>query len=308
MHLHSILAITDFSTQAEHGLDRAALIAKAHQAKLRILYFTESATHGFLNPGGRLAQRARQLARRHDITVDAVTRPCNSLNDIVKEAGSADLLVVDARRQRTLTSLWMGSEVDQLLRHSPCPVLVVKQEPSSSYNSMLFATDFTADSLALVRYGSGFDKDSELELFHARRTFNHANSSSAKASVERETAFRLSADHLLRGRMFALTDSFDTRLSRVDWVHGEFDPARQTLVRQITSGADLVVVGKDRRSTLADILFSSVAQRLVKSVDSDVLVVPHGYSASSRAVGKSRIQSDLNYARRKLTAVRQRAL
>ncbi|MEP6589288.1 MAG: universal stress protein [Polaromonas sp.] len=216
MHLHSILAITDFSTQAEHGLDRAALVAAAHQAKLRVLYFTESATHGFLYPDGRLAQRARQLARRHDITVDAVTRSCNSLNDIVKEAGSADLLVVDERRQRTLTSLWRGTEVAQLLRRCPCPVLVVKQAPSKHYSSMLIATDFTAESLALVRYCSGFDINSELELFHARRTINNANPSLAKASVERETAFRQEAHRLLKGRLFELTDSFDTRLSRVD--------------------------------------------------------------------------------------------
>ena len=308
MHLHSILAITDFSTQAEHALDRAALIAAAHQARLRILYFTESVTHGFLNPGGRLAQRARQLARRHDIAVDAVTRPCNSLSDIVKESGSADLLVVDERRHRTLSSLWRGTEVTQLLRHCPCPVLVVKQQPSNHYNSMLVATDFTADSLALVRYGSGFDVNSELELFHTRRAITHDKPSLAKASVEREGVFRRETHRILQGRRFALTDSFDTRLSRVDWVHGDFDPARQTLIRQKISGADLLVVGKERRSTLADVFMGSVAQRLVKSADSDVLVVPHGHSASSRAAGKARMQIDLNCGPGKLPVVRRRAI
>ncbi|NDP63643.1 universal stress protein [Polaromonas sp.] len=308
MHLHSILAITDFSTQAEHGLERAALVAAAHQVKLRIVYFTEYATHGFLNPGGRLAQRARQLARRHDITVDAVTRPCNSLNDIVKEAGSADLIVVDDRRQRTLSSLWRGTEVVQLLRHCPCPVLVVKQAPLTHYSSMLVATDFTADSLALVRYGSRFDVNSELELFHTRRTISHAHPALAKKAAARETVFSQEAHRLLRGRMFELTDSFDTRLNRVDWVHGDFDPARQTLVRQKTSGADLVVVGKQRRSTLADVLLGSVAQRLVESADSDVLVVPHGYSASSRAAGKARMQTDLNYGPGPLPVVRRRSI
>ncbi len=308
MHLHSILAITDFSTQAEHGLERAARVAAAHQAKLRIVYFTESATHGFLNPGGRLAQRARQLARRHDITVNAVTRPCNSLGDIVREAGSADLLVVDERRQRTFSSLWRGTEVAQLLRRSPCPVLVVKHAPSTHYNNMLVATDFTVDSLALVRYGSDFDVNSELELFHTRSTRRHAHPSLAQEAAERESAFRQDTHRLLQGRRFALTDSFDTRLSRVDWVHGDFDPARQTLVRQKISDADLIVVGKERRSMLADALLGSVAQRLVTSADSDVLVVPHAYSAPSRAAGRARIRTDLNRGHRKLPVVRQRAI
>ena len=308
MQLHSILAITDFSTQAEHGLERAALVAAAHQAKLRIVYFTESATHGFLNPGGRLAQRARQLARRHDITVDAVTRPCNSLTDVLKEATSADLLVVDERRQRSLSSLWRGTEVAQLLRRSPCPVLVVKQAPSTHYNNMLVATDFTADSLALVRYGSGFDAKSELELFHARRSIGNAPAPWARQAAKQEAAFRQESHRLLQGRQFALTDSFDTRLSRVDWVHGDFDPARQTLVRQKISDADLIVVGKERRSILADRLLGSVAQRLVTSASSDVLVVPHAYNASSRAAGRAPIQKDLNYGHRKLPVVRQRAI
>lgn len=295
MPIHSILAITDFSTQAEHALDRAALVAVAHQATLRILYFTESATHGFLNPGGRLAQRARQLARRHEITVDPVTRTCSSISDIVKEARSADLFVVDERRQPMFSSLWRGTEVAQLLRRCPCPVLVVKQAASKDYRSLLVATDFTADSQALVRYCTGFQSQSEMELFHARRAINNAHPTLGKSALERETAFRQETDRVLQGRQFELTDSFDTRLSRVDWVHGDFDPARQTLVRQKTSGADLVVVGKERRSLLAELLMGSVAQRLVDTSDVDVLVVPHAYSTPSRAVGKSRIQIDLKY-------------
>ena len=292
MHLYSIFAITDFSTQAEHALDRAARLAEAHQAKLRIVYFTEFATHGFFNPSGRLAQRARQLARRHNITVEAVTRPCNSITDIVKESASADLLVVDERPQRSFSSLWRGTEVAQLLRRCQCPVLVVKQPPSKHYGSLLVATDFTADSLALVRYGSGFDRHSKLEIFHARRTFSNSRPAFTKASVKKETAFMQETHCILRGRQFVLTDSFDTRLSRVDWLHGDFDPARQTLVRQKTSGANLIVVGKEKCSILADLVRDSVAQRLVTSAASDVLVVPHGYSASSRTAGKARIQTD----------------
>ncbi len=308
MQIHSILAITDFSTQAEHGLDRAALVAVAHQAELRLVYFTESAIHGFLNPSGRLSQRARQLARRHHITVDAVTRTCNSLSDIVKKASSADLLVVDTRRQRTLPRFWRGAEVDQLLRHCPCPILVVKKKPSQIYSLILVATDFTARSLALVRYCSKFDVNSQLELFHARKPINNASAALAKAAGEREAAFRHETHQSLQNRLFEIADSFDTRLSRVDWINRDFDPARQTLLRQKTSGADLIVVGKDRRAALADIVFGSVAQRIVKAADSDVLVVPDGYGTPSRLAGKARMQIDLNHGHVMLPVVRLRAI
>ena len=38
MRLHTIVALTDFSPAAEHALERAALLAGAHGAQLRILF------------------------------------------------------------------------------------------------------------------------------------------------------------------------------------------------------------------------------------------------------------------------------
>ena len=38
MRLHTVVALTDFSTAAEHAVDRAAQLAAAHQARLHLLY------------------------------------------------------------------------------------------------------------------------------------------------------------------------------------------------------------------------------------------------------------------------------
>ena len=42
MPIHTILALTDFSIQAEQALDRAALLAVTHQARLRIVYASDT--------------------------------------------------------------------------------------------------------------------------------------------------------------------------------------------------------------------------------------------------------------------------
>ena len=55
---------------------------------------------------------------------------------------------------------------------------------------------------------------------------------------------------------------------------GNGDPAYQTAVQQQATRAELVVVGKRRASALARFLTGSVAQRLAKWAESDVLVVP----------------------------------
>lgn len=293
MNIHSILAVTDFSTQAEHGLDRAAMLAVAHQAKLQVMYLAESSHPGLSDPVARLAQRARQLARRHGIAVTAVSRNSDSLDDVVAQSNSADLIVVDQRRERAFNSLWKGSVVEQLMRRCPCPVLVVKQPPLQRHRHMLIAIDFTVQSHQLVRYAWDFEGESELELFHASDAFDDSNRGSP-VMAPRVTTYLKEVHRYAEGRSFTLTDANDTRRNRVNSLNGNDDPARQAIVRQETSNSDLIVVSMKRRSAFADFLFGSVAQRLAQWAPSDVLVVPHDYRASSRLAAKARIQTDLN--------------
>ena len=167
MNIESILAVTDFSTAAEHGLERAALIALKHQAKLRIIYGAEVPNPGLADPSARLRQRGRQLARRHSITVEALEHTESMMDDLVKHARGANLLVLDYRCHRTLQTFWRGTTLDQLLRRCRCPILVVKQVPCERYERVLVAVDFTVEFEKLVRYASSLDAESELGVWAA---------------------------------------------------------------------------------------------------------------------------------------------
>ena len=190
MPIHSILALTDFSTPAEHALDRAALLAARHRARLRILYADEVPSLKFSDPFARLQQRARQLARRHGIAAEALAHSGDMLHAIVQHAARADLLVLDPRQHRAKPTFWRGTTLDQLMRRCPCPVLVVKQAPSGPYGHMLVAVDFTPESSKLVRYASGFEGDSALELFHAFNSFNEPGVRSDGGSAAAMEAYR----------------------------------------------------------------------------------------------------------------------
>ena len=72
--------------------------------------------------------------------------------------------------------------------------------------------------------------------------------------------------------------------------------------------ADLVVVGKNRVSTLADFLFGGFAQRLLSWATSDVLVVPHDHQTSSRAAANLRIKAELGDGRGSLSVVQRKTL
>lgn len=283
MPLKIILALTDFSTASEHSLERAAQLAVEHQAELRILYAAEQPDRKFLDPLARLQQRGRQLGRRHDISVQALSHSDCVLDDALEHAADADLLVLDQRLHRHLLKFWRGTTLDHLIRHCECPILVVKQASNIPYEKTLVAIDFSAESTNLVRYASRFGRDSELELFNAstrvsENRLDQAGGRSALMKAYRQAAFQNS-----HARQLRLSNSFDTRRNRVDTVAGGEDTVRQIAVHQDASRADLVVVGQARRSPLLDLLYSSVARQLIPVVQSDILVVSENWTAAPAA-------------------------
>ena len=295
MNIKSILAVTDFSTAAEHGLERAALIAVRHQAKLRIIYGAEVPNPGLADPASRLRQRGRQLARRHSIKVEVLEHTESMLDDLVKQARSANLLVLDHRRHRTLHTFWRGTTLDQLLRRCRCPILVVTQKPCERYERMLVAVNFTVESEKLVRYASSLDAESELELFHSFDALYGAGLRANKDSRDAMSEYRKVARQGAPDRSLRVSDFFDTRRNRVtSLVDSSSDPAREIAMHQSFIRSDLVVVGNKRNSALVDLMLGNVAKRLLYWVDSDILVIPHDYQAPTSDVAKERLRTPLH--------------
>ena len=142
MRLQTIVALTDFSTAAEHALDRAALLAAEHKARLHLLFGAEQPDPKFVDPQARLEQRARQLARRHDLPVKALAyRGAGVVDEVLRAAVGADLLVLDKRAHQGVEQLWRGGTLSQILRRSPCPVLVVQRAAREAYAHVLLAVD-----------------------------------------------------------------------------------------------------------------------------------------------------------------------
>ena len=282
MTIQSILALTDFSSHAENSLERAARIASSHQARLVLMYSAEEPNAKLVDPLTRLAQRARQLARRYNIQVNALTRSGEVPADVVAQAHHADLLVLDHRRHRHWSRFWRNTVLDHLLQRCHCPILVVKTAPVQPYTRVLVSVNFSTAAHALVRYANGFEATAELELFHAVTGYTKSRLRLADVSTEAIAAYEQATHMQATQRILKLTDSFDTRRNRVMSVVGQGDPARQAAVQQEATNADLIVVGKRQHVRWLDLLFESTSQRLLRWASSDILVVPHGYSTSAR--------------------------
>jgi nucleotide-binding universal stress UspA family protein len=275
MHLQTIVALTDFSASAEQALDRAALVAAHHGARLRLVFGTEVPDPRFTDPHARLAQRARQLARRHGISVHALPPGSGQVvEDTLAAAAGADLLVMDRRGGFGLRTLRHGRVLARVLRRSPCPVLVVQREPQGAYRHLLVAVDFSPACLSLARYAGGIQADAQLELYHAIDTRDEAKLRSAEASMQAVEAYRAQRLQNAQRRMLPLANAYDARRNRVATVIGNGDPARELAVHHEAVGADLVAVGYTPRLAWVEWWLGSVVQRLMGWADCDVLVFP----------------------------------
>ena len=282
MHLNTIVAITDFSAAAEHALDRAALVAASHQARLRILYGADTPNPGLADPHARLEQRARQLARRHGIAVIALAAEADGAGGVARQAlraaADADLLVLDRRTPSGWRHLLCSTVLARILRASPCPVLVVQRAAQGAYRRTLVAVDFSDASAALVRYAGGLQAEALLELYHAIDTRDEARLRSAEASMQALKAYRTQMRERAQHRMLPLATAHHARRNRVAMTIGAGDPARQLAVQHEATGADLIAVGHARRPALFEWLTGSVAGRLLGGVDCDVLVFPNAFA------------------------------
>lgn len=272
--IDSILAITDFSAPSERALDRAALLASQHGAPLRLMYFAEEPHHYLTDPVARLAQRARQLARRHGIRVHAVRRHPVEVGHILEESRSSGLLVVGPQWRRNWKWFFLGTRLDQLVRESRCPVLVVRRAASRDYADVLVAVDLSPRSHPLIGFANQFATSSRVKLFHAINTLEESRLRLADVTVEARQAHRLGSRQRARERLMQLTHTLCAPGSAVEVQVGNGDPAYLTALEQQATRAELVVVGRRRASTLARLLLGSVAQRLARWAEGDVLVVP----------------------------------
>ena len=146
MDIKSILVPTDFSECAGHALAPAASLARLMKARLICLHVVEPVvpTVGFTPvveplPVADISERledsaTRELPKfaRHEecigLDVEDVIAHGEAASEIVrvaKERG-VDLIVISSHGRTGLGRILFGSTAESVVRHAPCPVLVVK--------------------------------------------------------------------------------------------------------------------------------------------------------------------------------------
>ena len=277
MDIHSILALTDLTPQGNRAVLRAAMLAAQHRALLKIMHAPADFTAGTSADAEHEVRRlAAEVHARFGILVKSVAGTRGHMQAIAEEARWVDMLVVGERRaKRSARSFFCGQPIERLQRAVPCPILLARLEVFHRYRRILVAVDFTADSRKLVKLAWALDSDAQVELFHALNTTFEGKLRYADVSERVIKVYRHESMRDAHERMFWLSDSSTARRNRVVAAIGRGDVARQAVIQQQHSNAELLVVGKRRSSAFSDFFLGSVAQRVLWWSRGDVLLVPH---------------------------------
>lgn len=290
MNIDSILALTDFSAGADRALERAARLAADHGALLRVAYLTDRPGHRLADRLTRLSQRAQQLAREHRIHARGSQRHVSTIGDLIEQAGRADLLVLDPLADHRFGGLWRRAALPQVIAHSPCPVLVVRNERAHAYAKTLLAFDPVVDPRDLVRYASDFETDSSLEVLRIEK--RRSSAEAPRPRIPRSLVARAvrNGRRAEGNRSFRLTDPLENRKSRLLAALGQVDAVAQILNEQDYNGADLVVAARQAPALVDTILNGDFAQRLARGLRCDLLLVPHGHLDRSAELAAGRMR------------------
>lgn len=138
--IRRLLLATDLAEVSTAATEQALELAARLGAELLIVSVIDPGS--LLLPGGRYRARVDQVRARHELTAQALVERGRSAGIPVSfliwegvpgdmivaaaEAERADMIVVGSHGRGAVGRFFLGSVSEFLVRHAPCPVLVVR--------------------------------------------------------------------------------------------------------------------------------------------------------------------------------------
>jgi nucleotide-binding universal stress UspA family protein len=202
--LKNILLATDLSPGATNALFYARCIAQQYGSTLFVVHVMHPDVYPFQLPETwplmRESERERRQVARRDIekTLRGVQHEIICRDGPVWEALSSvieskeiDLVVLGTHGRTGMTKALMGSVAEQIFRQAACPVLTVgpsvciTPETQVCMKKILFATDFSPESLAAAAFAISFARENGAELILLHRS-NHSEDADAMWAALRD--------------------------------------------------------------------------------------------------------------------------
>lgn len=182
------------------------------------------------------------------------------------EAGEVDGICIGVSGHSRIDRILMGSTAENVIRHSPVPVLATRREPLGSVNRVLLPTEMDEGSREAIRYAvERFGPRVELTALHVVPAWP-ALEPSAFADLPTWVEF----ERLLREFLDGIEGGERVEARVVAFA----DPASTIVELARDERPDLIVVATHGRRGIARALLGSVAEKVVRYTEPPVLVLP----------------------------------
>lgn len=168
--MKTILVPTDFSEEAHHATHVAAQLAKASDAKLKVIHIIEIPTGSSFNTIGEVDASSFMLDRimisrlvevrkekLKELEKSSVFRGVKVESEIIfgnpyagisKEIAKikANLVIMGSKGSSGIEEVLIGSNTEKVVRQALCPVLTIKKDVSiKKLKNIVFATNFSEE-------------------------------------------------------------------------------------------------------------------------------------------------------------------
>jgi nucleotide-binding universal stress UspA family protein len=189
--LKNILYLTDFSEPSEAALPFATSVAREYEAKVYAFHVLIPAVYTYTTPDlTEAALEAQEEAARlnmqrvegrltgltHEPIIEFGTGIWPPIERAIKDYG-IDLIVLGTHGRTGAQKLLLGSVAEEVFRRSQVPVLTIGPaehggaHKAAKFRRILFATDFSEESLAAAPYAISMaqENDARLILLHVMK-------------------------------------------------------------------------------------------------------------------------------------------
>lgn len=291
----SLLVATDFSVDGNNAVRRAALLAHEHGTRLHILHVVKAAGCRLLRDWysptldldlrtaqarGALQRVAVEITAAYDVVPTIEVLVGDPLETLLRASERADLVVMGRCGRSRLGRLLVGRTTERLLRTCRRPVLVVRRPVEQSYRQLLVPIDFTASSDAAIRVAAHMRQEARMQVFHAINSRRDAvlRDADVPERIIRET--RLLEEAGTNARMRRQVAGLGLDCSPMNFALAYGSAVESTLRHARQLGADLIVAGKQGRSTVGGFLLGSVSSGVLAESACDMLIVPRPRDSS----------------------------
>lgn len=265
----TILLASDLTARSDRPTDRALILGKQIAAPVLLVHilgkdqeperFEEAAENALKAAVGPSADDVEILVGRGEVHREILELAADR---------SASFIVTGVARFNNIRDYFLGTAVDQLVRNSPVPVLVVKQRAREPYRRLIVATDFSDCSRRALEKTAAIFPQAEITAWHC----SHAAYEAFLNREGTEVEIQQQADRDMEKFMNSVELPQDAKdnISQVVEI-GELHHQLHDMLLQ--GKFDLLVLGTHGRSGFAHATIGSRAAELLKHADCDVVMV-----------------------------------